>query len=324
MPPQTQKIQHTFLKLLGGSDLSSRRLPLMTARTARPGPTLWLTACGHGDEVGGIVIVQEIFRRLRKNPLLRGVLCAFPLMNPIGFETISRQITLSKEDLNRSFPGDPAGSLGRRIAHRIFQYIRRTQPDLVLDLHNDWMHSIPYALLDTPPAGESRDGPWRKAADIARHTGFPVIIDPEVLHGTLSQSLLLQGVASLTLEIGGPYVISEENTDLGVRAIWQVMDRLGMVEPVEAPFEYPLPAFCRERNLRYHDRPYSSTSGIIRFLPRAGDIVEPRQPLARVYNAFGRLQETIRAAQTGIVLGHSDSSVTFPGLPVMAFGVAEG
>lgn len=58
-------------------------------------------------------------------------------MNPLGFETASRHITLSGEDLNRSFPGDKEGSLAGRIANQIFTKIKETKPFLVLDLHND-------------------------------------------------------------------------------------------------------------------------------------------------------------------------------------------
>jgi len=75
--------------------------------------------------------------------------------------------------------------------------------------------------------------------------------------------------------------------------------------------------------LRYADKPYGAKSGVIRFLAAPGDVVKKGQPLAKVVNAFGRRQETLTALQDGIVLGHSDSSVAFPGVPVMAFGVAE-
>ncbi len=40
-----------------------------------------------------------------------------------------------------------------------------------------------------------------------------------------------------------------------------------------------------------------------------------------IVNAFGKLQETITAIEEAIVLGHSDSSAAFPGMPIMAFGV---
>jgi predicted deacylase len=77
----------------------------MVLESPSPGPVVWLTACVHGDEVGGLVIIPELFKR-RGKQLMRGALYAFPLMNPLGFETASRDIILSKEDLNRSFPGN--------------------------------------------------------------------------------------------------------------------------------------------------------------------------------------------------------------------------
>ncbi len=42
------KIKYSFLKILTGSDLSRRRLPLMIVVSPKPGPVLWLTACVHG------------------------------------------------------------------------------------------------------------------------------------------------------------------------------------------------------------------------------------------------------------------------------------
>jgi len=75
------------------------------------------------------------------------------------------------------------------------------------------------------------------------------------------------------------------------------------------------------RSLNYSQLPNSSTSGIIRFLVQAGDTIEKDQPVAKIVNAFGKLRETIRAPGDGIVLGLSDSSVSFPGAPVLAFGL---
>src|SRR5512139_998296 len=119
----------SFKKILTGSDLARRRLPLMCATSENPGPVVWLTACSHGDEVSGIVVIQEVFRSIRRK-LIRGCVQAFPLMNPLGFESGMRHITMSGEDLNRSFPGNAHGTLGERIAHKIFDTITATKPDL--------------------------------------------------------------------------------------------------------------------------------------------------------------------------------------------------
>jgi len=315
------KMRYSFLRILTGSDLSRRRLPLMSAVSANAGPVVWLTACGHGDEVGGIVIIQEVFKRLRRR-LTCGAVHAFPLMNPLGFETASRNITMSREDLNRSFPGNPAGSLGERIAHRIFTAIVETKPALVLDLHNDWMESIPYVLLDREP-GPGHKAAYQQAIAAGRQAGFCVIVDTEELNKALSYSLLLHDVPALTLELGKAHVVSEANVTFGLEAIWNILAHLGMTAPRENVFHYPLPeAYGGGRLLSYSDRPYGSKTGIIRFLAKSGQEVRAGQPFARIVNAFGKLQETVVAASDAIVLGHSDTSAAFPGMPIMAFGVA--
>jgi predicted deacylase len=48
--------------------------------------------------------------------------------------------------------------------------------------------------------------------------------------------------------------------------------------------------------------------------------VRPDQAVCRIYNVFGKLQETLCAQRTGVVLGHADSSVALPGMPLVAFG----
>ena len=83
---------------------------------------------------------------------------------------------------------------------------------------------------------------------------------------------------------------------------------------------------CEQRSVRRSkgvnsQQPLSSTSGVIRFLAKTGDMVKKGQPVAKIYDAFGELEETITAPDGGIILGHSDFSVAFPGVPVMAFGI---
>ncbi len=316
------KIHYSFKKIMTGSDLSRRRLPLMSAVSDKPGPLIWLTACGHGDEVSGIVVIQEVFKKIRRR-LLCGSVRAFPLMNPLGFEIGSRHITMSREDLNRSFPGHPNGSLGERIAHRIFSAITEVKPTLVLDLHNDWIESIPYALVDHDP-GARYKATYKESIRIAKETGLCLIVDSEDLKRSLSYNLLLCDIPVLTLELGKPNVVSESNVTHGLEAIRNILVHLGMIAADSEPFQYPLSTgYGQGKLLKYSDKPYGSKTGIIRFLAKPGDIVRAGQPLAKIVNAFGRHQETITAIEEALVLGHSDSSAAFPGMPIMAFGISE-
>ncbi|MBK6739344.1 MAG: succinylglutamate desuccinylase/aspartoacylase family protein [Haliea sp.] len=142
-----------------------------------------------------------------------------------------------------------------------------------------------------------------------------MIVDEEELHQSLSFNLVLRDIPALTFELGQPYTVSESNVTCGVQAIWNILADLGMIAPRESLFRYPLPpGYTHDQPLRYSDKPYGAKSGIIRFLAAPGDVVKAGQPLARIVNAFGRRQETLLAATDGIVLGHADSSVAFPGV----------
>ena len=75
--------------------------------------------------------------------------------------------------------------------------------------------------------------------------------------------------------------------------------------------------------LKYSQKPLSPKSGIIRFLVSPGAIVKKEQPIAKIYNAFGKSLETLKSEADALVLGYSDYAVAFPGVPVMAFGVLD-
>ncbi len=316
--------RYSFLPILTGSDLSARRLPMMETRGKEPGPVVWITGCIHGDEVGGIVVIQEVFKHLAANPLLKGTVHALPLMNPIGFENVTRHLTVTHEDLNRVFPGRKDGSLAERTAHIIFSTIEKTSPSLVIDLHNDWNNSIPYTLTDPYP-GLARRTAYRETQRLAHATGFAVINEEESpddrddLRHSLSGSMLSHGVPSFTIELGPAYVVKEEFVALGVKSILNVLCELGMLPECER-FVYPTPRQFDDKVLRYTHEPRASKSGVVRFIAKPGAAVKKGDILARIYNPFGRLEETILAPRDALILGHTDYSVAFPGMELYAFG----
>ena len=320
-----QQIRYSFINVLTGSDLSTRRLAVMEAKSQNEGPVMWLVGCLHGEEVGGIAIVQELFKRLKKEPLIKGTVHAFPLANPMGFEMMSRNIGVNEEDLNRSFPGNPKGSLAERIADKIFTTITAASPTLVLDLHNDWTQSIPYTLIDPNPGADHKEA-YEKVKDFAKQTGLPVINeqedpdDKDDLKRSLSGSLLLQNIPAITMELGEAYVVNEQNVEEGVKAIWNILMKLEMVSPSDQKMGYMVPADLQGKILHYSHQPVSSSSGIIRFKVKPGQLVKKDQPIAKIYNVFGKLEQTLAAPRDGIVLGLSDSSVALPGEPIVSFG----
>lgn len=316
-PPPVNKLKNSYLKPFMNADISMRGLPFMQAWSGKPGPTVWLTACAHGDEIGGIIVIQEIFKRLRRHPLTSGNVFALPIMNPIGLEMAAREIPFSGEDLNRSFPGKLQGSLAERMAARIFETITSSEPAFVFDLHNDWIHSIPYVVIDSPVSPHTEDA-HAASLKVAHQTGFVIVNESEPVKGSLTYELLDQQIPALTIELGESHVVNEANIQRGVQLVWNSLDHLGLIHEPEQAFQMDLPARFFGKRLHYVETPLSSSSGLIRFHCEPGQSVKEHQVLAKIYNPFGRLQETLRAQHNGLILGYCDSSFAYPGAAVIA------
>jgi hypothetical protein len=57
---------------------------------------------------------------------------------------------------------------------------------------------------------------------------------------------------------------------------------------------------------------------------KSGQIVSKGLPLAKIYNAYGRLQESIHAPARGLLLGHDESSLAYPGASILSSDLPEG
>src|SRR3989344_6475031 len=120
-------------------------LPFISIKSPKKGPKIFIIACMHGDEKGSHFVAKTLIKIL-KNKLVRGEMYFIPLLNPLGYKKNSR--FFNKEDLNTIFPGNKNGSLAKKTTYQVFNKIIQFQPDLVLDLHNDWKRSINYVLID--------------------------------------------------------------------------------------------------------------------------------------------------------------------------------
>lgn len=310
------KFSKRLIDITGMRDIIQRRIPVLLADSKSPGPVVWLTGCIHGDEVGGTAIIHEVFALLRRSGLKSGAVHAFPLINSMGFENVSRYINTDREDLNRCFPGKVDGSMGEQLARRVFDAIMKTKPDLVIDLHNDWVRSIPYVLVE-PAENYSSRRLGDKVLRLARSTNLLLVEDSDVFHplrNTLSGALLGEGVPAFTIEAGGAFSIVEDSVAAGRDAVASVLRLLQMIDAPRAGGG----GAERSEPLRYTNLPRCTTSGLIRFAVSPGQQIRKNQLLAKVYSAFGSGEESLRATADGIVLGLEDHARVLPGREVIA------
>ena len=98
--------------------------------SAASGPAVYVVGGVHGDEKAAWYCAML----LRDITVSCGDLYVLAPANANGARNDTRYV-VDRQDLNRSFPGDPDGNEAQQLADAIFRDIMRIRPDLVLDLH---------------------------------------------------------------------------------------------------------------------------------------------------------------------------------------------
>jgi hypothetical protein len=306
---------YKFINLFTGIDLTPKRLPLMSVDSGVAGPTVWLCAAIHGDEVTGTAVIHSIFRKIRRDGLLKGKIMAIPIMNPIGFEFISRHEPFDEEDLNRQFPGDKNGNTSERLAATIVDTILKTNPDYVIDLHTDSDNSIAYAILDY--YGDLQNETTKRVIDLARVLRLPFALSTSEtedydISESLSGYLVKRRVTALTLELGQPLFINPRFEKIGVSAICNLLTNLHMITSNDL-FESAYYQILEGKLYKFTEKLKTNATGIVKFKVRPGEKVTRGQILGSVCNVFGKKMETIIAKRDGFLFSHDDQAITFPG-----------
>ena len=170
---------------------------------------------------------------------LRGRVRAVPVLNMSAFA--GRTPFVVPEDgknLNRCFPGDPAGTSAERLAYDTFTQLI-TGSDAVIDAHcGDMVEALqPFALYETGPAED-------RAAELARAYGLPFVIRQEpgpdrAVSGTTSGAAAEAGIPAITAEAGGCGLVEEQAVAMHVAGLHGALRLLGMTDAAAAAGRQP-------------------------------------------------------------------------------------
>lgn len=284
-PGSRKDVELPITRLVTGGDVS---LPVQIVHGKYDGPTIWVSAAIHGEEVMGVEVVRRLLATL--NPKhLHGTLMAVPVVNVLGFMTGDRYLP-DRRDLNRAFPGSPRGSLASRIAHLFMEEVV-SKCELGIDLHTaaDRRANLPQLRGDVDDA---------RTYELAKVFGAPVMLHAKLRDGSLRQAATEAGSRVLLYEAGEAMRFDEISIGTGVAGIRRVMAYLGMldedlVDPPAAPtLESRESGWIRARG-----------TGIFQLECELGDVVESGRRLGRTSDTFGRGGRLIRADRDGIVIG---------------------
>ncbi len=314
-----------------GADLVVVSITAAAGRDPAPsGPVVVVTANVHGDECTGTGVALRLLPLLEAQ-LRRGTVHVYPSLNPDGLERRARRVPEDDQDLNRLFPGDPAGSPAERLAHAAWTDLVTRRPDVVVDLHADAPGAIPYALLDRAVSlrGRVRARAEEESARLAAATGLTVVHEyPEARYQRFRLDRSLTGAAlnrlevpTVTIEAGPRLVLDAAAVEDTTRACMALLASLSMVD---APPSAPARAGPQGGPWRRDAGPRVATSGVL--IPRvaAGVLLARGAVVAEVRSLAGVLLEEVVAESAGFVLAPVERTHVVPGVPVCTWAMAEG
>ena len=282
----------------------SVEIPVLAIRGERAGPTVCMTAGVHGDELNGIEIVRQIFEHVGPAQLT-GMLVGVPVANLHGFRRGSRYLP-DRRDLNRYFPGHPAGSSASRIASALFEGVVR-HCDAVVDFHTGSFYrtNLPHLranLLDP------------RVLELAQAFGVGVVVHSEGMLGTLRRASTDAGIPSITYEAGEPKRFQAREIDRGVEGMRNMLRRMGVLNG-SAPPPSPSRLYYQSRWVRVNE------GGIFITDRELGERIGSGDVLGTVTDPVSNERTRLIAPVSGRILGMAVSQVVIPGFAAFHIGI---
>lgn len=280
-------------RLVTGADVS---LPVRVVHGREDGPTIWVDAAIHGDEVVGVEVIRQVMADLDPKTF-RGTLIAVPIVNVLGFMNGDRYLP-DRRDLNRSFPGSPRGSLASRIAHLFMEEVV-SKCEVGLDLHTgaDRRSNLPQIRADLDD---------ERTRALAEAFGAPVMLHARIRDGSLRHAARERGATVLLYEAGENLRFDDYAIDAGVAGVRRVLAALGMVEGEAAPTE-------PSRESRASGWVRARRTGILDLDAKLGQEVADGERLGALVDSFGRTLRLVHANRTGVVIGRNEAPLVNSG-----------
>jgi len=284
-------------------------MPIQVIHGKRKGPTLFVCAALHGDEINGVEIIRRL-TQLSALKRLRGTLLAVPIVNVFGFLSLARYLP-DRRDLNRSFPGSPKGSLAGRLANLFLDEIV-AQSTHGIDLHTGAIHrdNFPQIRADLDDEETLR---------LARTFGVPILINAGLREGSLRAEAGKKGVRVLVYEAGEALRFDESCIRAGLKGIVRIMRELGMLPPSKRILKSNDSLIIRDS--RWERTPMS---GILRSITPLGATVHVGDQLGTISDPFGENEIAITSRFDGIVIGRSTLPVVHEGDALFHVGLYKG
>lgn len=281
-------------------------IPVHVWRAKEPGPTVFMTAAIHGDEINGTGTLRDLIGEPGFE-LKSGALLLVPVVNMTGFERHLRYMP-DRRDLNRSFPGTKEGSMTGRMAAVVYREIVG-RADYGIDLH-----TAAVRRTNVPNVRGDLDNPEVKR--LARAFGTELVMHSTGAVGSLRRTATESGCPTIILEAGEALKVEPTMVETALRGIQNVLIELGMVEGKRVRPHYRA-IIRRTRWIR------AEYGGFLRFHATPGSLVQKGEVLASNTTLMGEEQGTLISPDNGVLLGMTTHPMVVPGDAVYHLGLVD-
>lgn len=301
VPVAAGETREIYLKVSESYLSNPIQIPVTVIRGLSEGPTAFVTAAVHGDEINGVDIVRRLIFDV-DHEKLSGTLIAIPVVNIPGFLAQSRYLPYHR-DLNRYFPGRQRGNNAERIAWKLFREVV-LKCDFGIDLH-----TAALGRLNLPQIrGEMSQ---HRIRSLARAFGATVLVDQKGVKGSLRRAATDAGVPTILFEAGETGRFSRRVSLAGLQGVLNVLTEMGMWRSharKRPPFQVIV---------KHSDWVRAEKGGILEIDVKPGDLVYAGDPVAAILNPFGKTVTRVKAPMTGIVIGMTTAPQVVPGTGVI-------
>ena len=277
------------LPLPGLYSHSNIHMPVHVMCGREAGPTLFVSAAVHGDEINGVEIIRRL-KNSRSVSRLKGTLITVPVVNVYGFINKTRYLP-DRRDLNRFFPGSEKGSMASKLAHTFLTNISQ-QCDYGIDLHTAAISRDNLPQIRAVLANE-------EIKELSLAFGAPVVLNAPLREGSLREAADKSDTKILLYEAGEALRFDEISIRAGVSGIINVMRNIGMLPKSRKKLKLE-PAIAHSSQwIR------ASESGILRATNQMGNRINKGDVLGYISDPFGEAETEVIAPVSGMVIGRT-------------------
>jgi len=206
-------------------------IPIVVIRNGE-GPTALFVSGNHGDEYEGQVALANLAKSLEASQI-KGRVIILPMANFPAAMAGRRTSPIDEGNLNRTFPGNPDGTVTQQIAFFI-EHVLIPKADVICDLHSGGssLMYVPCALIKHA-SDPARHG---QQLELLRAFGSPLAYMSGGGNGTGTDSTLMGGAEragklALGTELGGSGQVTPAALRIVERGLRNVLVHMGILPP---------------------------------------------------------------------------------------------